>query len=156
MAKKNEAKRYKEIRNSRARHEYSIEDTLECGIVLVGTEVKSLRQGQAQINDAYVRFDRNVPMLHQAHIAEYVFGNFANHKPVRPRRLLLHAKEIIKWQHAVQTGGLTVIPLRMYFKKGLVKVEIALARGKKQYDKREDLKRREALRETQRMVRHHL
>lgn len=156
MAKKNETKRYKEIRNSRAKHEYFIDDTLECGIVLTGTEVKSLRAGQAQINDAFVRFHNGVPMLFHAHIAEYAFGNFANHKPLRPRKLLLHAKEIVKWQHEVQAGGRTVIPLRMYFKKGLVKLEIGLARGKKHYDKREDLKKKEDLREAQRMVKHHL
>ena len=156
MAKKNDSKRYKEVRNSRARHEYFVEDTLECGIVLTGTEVKSLRAGQAQISDAFVRFNKSVPMLFHAHIAEYAFGNFANHKPARPRKLLLNKREIIKWEHAVQAGGRTVIPLRMYFKKGLVKLEIGLCKGKKQYDKREDLRRKDDLRETQRMVKHHL
>ncbi len=156
MAKKSDSKRYKESRNSRALRDYFIEDTMECGIVLTGTEVKSLRNGPAQINDAFVRFEGKGPMLYHAHIAEYSFGNFANHKPVRPRRLLMKKREILKWQHAVQAGGLTVIPLRIYFKQALVKVEIALARGKKQYDKREDIKRKEAIRETQRMVKHHL
>lgn len=156
MAKKNEPKRYKEIRNSSARHEYFIDETLEVGIALTGTEVKSLRGGQAQIKDAFVRFNKNIPMLFHAHIAEYSFGNFANHKPTRPRKLLMHRKEIIKWEHEVQAGGRTVIPLRLYFSKGLVKLEIGLARGKKQYDKRDDIRRKDDLRETQRMVKHHL
>jgi SsrA-binding protein len=156
MARKQEVKRYKEIRNSRAKHEYFVDETLEAGIALTGTEVKSLRAGQGQIGDAFVRFQNGVPMLYHAHIAEYAFGNFANHKPVRPRKLLMHAKEILRWQHEVQAGGRTVIPLRLYFKKGLVKIEIGLARGKKHYDKREDLKKKEDLRETQRMVRHYL
>lgn len=156
MAKKSDSKRYKEIRNSRARHDYFVDEELECGIVLTGTEVKSMRAGQAQINEAFVRFNKGVPMLYHAHIAEYAFGNYANHKPVRPRKLLMHAKEIIRWEHEVQAGGRTVIPLRMYFKKGLVKIEIGLARGKKHYDKRHDLRKQEDLRETQRMVKHHL
>ncbi len=156
MAKKNDSKRYKEIRNSRAQRDYFIDDKLEVGIVLTGTEVKSVRQGQAQIKDAFVRFDRSGPMLYHAHIAEYTFGNFANHNPVRPRKLLMHKREIIRWQHEVQAGGRTVVPLRMYFCNGLIKLEIALARGKKHFDKREDVKEREAVRETQRMVRHHL
>ncbi|MFP4282657.1 MAG: SsrA-binding protein SmpB [Opitutales bacterium] len=156
MAPKNQPKRYKEIRHTRAKHDYFIDDTLECGIVLTGTEVKSLRAGLAQINESFVRFERGVPMLYHAHIAEYAFGNLANHKPVRPRKLLMHRKEITKWEHSVQAGGYTVIPLRMYFKKALVKVEIGLARGKKHYDKRETLKEREDLREAQRLVKHHL
>lgn len=155
MAKQKDKKRYKESRNSRALRDYFVEDKLECGVVLTGTEIKSLRNGPAQINDAFVRFEAKGPMLYHAHIAEYTFGNFANHKPTRPRRLLMHKKQILKWQHAVQAGGLTVIPLRMYFKQGLMKVEIALARGKKQFDKREDIKRKEAVRETQRMVKQH-
>lgn len=153
MAKKNDANRYKEIRNSSAHRDYFVDATLECGVVLTGTEVKSLRAGQGQLKDAFVRFERDIPMLYNAHIAEYAFGNFANHKPQRPRKLLMNKKEIIKWQHEVQAGGRTVIPLRMYFKQGLVKLEVGLARGKKQYDKREDVKKREDLREAQRMMR---
>lgn len=156
MAKKQEKQRFKESRNSRAPRDYFLEDKLECGVALTGTEVKSLRNGPAQINDAFVRFEAKGPVLYHAHIAEYTFGNFANHKPTRPRRLLMHKKQIIKWQHQVQAGGLTVIPTRIYFKKGLAKVEVALARGKKQYDKREDIKTKEAVRETQRLVKHYL
>jgi SsrA-binding protein len=156
MARKGKEKRYKESRNTRASHEYFIEDTVEAGIVLTGTEVKSIRQSPAQINDAFVRFEAKGPMLYHAHITEYTFGNYANHKPTRPRKLLLHSRQILKWSQAVQTTGQTVIPLRMYFKKGLIKVEIALVRGKKQYDKREDIKRKEDLRETQRALKEHL
>ena len=121
--------------------------------MLTGTEVKSMRQGQGQLKDAFVRFEKDVPMLYHAHIAEYRFGNFANHQPHRPRKLLMNKREITRWQHEVQAGGRTVVPLRMYFKKGLVKVEIALARGKKQYDKRQDVKKREDLRDAQRAMR---
>jgi SsrA-binding protein len=95
-------------------------------------------------------------MLFHAHIAEYAFGNYANHKPVRPRKLLMNRREIIKWEHAVQAGGRTVIPLRMYFKKGLVKLEIGLAKGKKHYDKREDIRRKDDLRDTQRALKDHI
>lgn len=156
MARKEEPKRYKESRNSRALRDYFVEETLEAGIVLTGTEIKSVRHSPAQINDAFVRFEPKGPVLYHAHISEYTFGNFANHKPTRPRRLLLNRRQIMKWQQAIQTTGLTVVPLRMYFKKGLLKVEIALVRGKKQYDKREEVKDKEALRETQRAMKAHL
>lgn len=156
MPRKGQEKRYKESRNTRAARDYFIEDSEEVGIVLTGTEVKSIRQSPAQINDAFVRFEAKGPVLYHAHIAEYTFGNFANHKPTRPRKLLMHRRQILKWSQAIQTSGLTVVPLRMYFKKGLVKVEIALVRGKKQYDKREDIKRKEDLRETQRALKAHL
>ena len=156
MSGKKKAERYKEIRNSRAHREYFIDETLEAGIALRGTEVKSVRRGMVQINDAFVRIDKGVPILYHAHIAEYAFGSHANHNPYRPRKLLLHQKEIRKWEQAVQSGGRTLIPLRLYFKKGLVKVEVALCRGKRQYDKREDLKRAVDLREAERTVKHHL
>ncbi len=144
------------MRNSRARRDYFIDETLEAGIVLKGTEVKSIRQGMVQINESFVRIDKGVPILYHAHIAEYAFGTTSNHNPYRPRVLLLNNREIRKWEQAVQSGGRAIIPLRMYFKNGLVKVEIALCRGKKQYDKREDLKREVDLRESQRTVKHHL
>jgi len=156
MARKEESKRYKEIRNARATHDFHIDEKLECGIILVGTEVKSLRAGLGQIKDAFVRFDKKIPTLYHAHIAEYAFGNLANHKPIRPRRLLMNKREIIRWMHEVQAGGKTIIPIRLYFKNGLAKVEIALARGKKTFDKRQDVKEREDLRETQRMMRHRI
>lgn len=156
MPRKNKEKRYKEVRNARALRDYFVDSTLEAGIALTGTEVKSIRQGQGQLNDAFVRFEKGGPVLYHAHIAEYSFGNYANHNPYRPRKLLMNKREITRWKHEIQAGGRTAIPLRMYFNKGLIKVEIALARGKKQYDKREDVKKKEAIRETQRMVKHHL
>lgn len=148
--------RYKEIRNSKAHRDFFVEDTLECGLVLTGTEVKSIRMGQAQITDSFVRLERQGPVLYHCHIAEYAFGSYANHAPYRPRKLLMHQKEIRKWTDAVKAAGKTIVPLKMYFKKGLVKVQIGLCKGKKEYDKREDLKEKVDLRETQRMVRHHL
>ena len=144
------------MRNSRARRDFFVDETLEAGIVLKGTEVKSIRQGMVQINESFVRIDKGVPILYHAHIAEYSFGTNSNHNPYRPRKLLLNSREIRKWEQAVQSGGRAIIPLKMYFKNGLVKVEIALCRGKKQYDKREDLKKEVDLRESQRTVKHHI
>lgn len=152
--KKKQSERYKEIRNSKVFHDYFVEDKIEAGIVLTGTEVKSIRESGAQITDSFVRFRNGRPIMYNAHIAEYKFGNFANHDPHRPRNLLLHKKEIIKLEHEIQSKGLTLIPLRMYFEKALVKVELGLCRGKKLYDKRETLKRKEHMRETQRAIRH--
>ena len=144
------------MRNSRARRDYFIDESLEAGIVLQGTEVKSIRKGMAQINESFVRIDKGSPILYHAHIAEYAFGVNSNHNPYRPRKLLLNKKEIRKWEQAIQSGGRTIVPLRIYFKAGLIKVEVGLCRGKKQFDKREDLKKAEDLRETQRTVKHHL
>ncbi|MEX0332668.1 MAG: SsrA-binding protein SmpB [Puniceicoccaceae bacterium] len=144
------------MRNSRARRDFFIDETLEAGIVLKGTEVKSIRQGMAQINESFVRIDKGTPILYHAHVAEYAFGTTSNHNPYRPRKLLLNKREIRKWEQAVQSGGRAIIPLRIYFTKGLGKVEVALCRGKKQYDKREDLKKAVDIRETQRTVKHHL
>lgn len=144
------------MRNSRARRDFFIDETLEAGIVLKGTEVKSIRQGMAQINESFIRIDKGTPILYHSHVAEYAFGTTSNHNPYRPRKLLLNQREIRKWEQAVQSGGRAIIPLRIYFKKGLVKVEIALCRGKKQYDKREDMKKAVDIRETQRTVKHHL
>ncbi len=144
------------MRNSRARRDFFIDETLEAGVVLTGTEVKSIRQGMVQINEAFVRIDKGAPILYHAHIAEYAFGTSSNHNPYRPRKLLLNSREIRKWEQAIQSGGRTIVPLRMYFKNGLIKVEIGLCRGKKQFDKREDLKKEVDLRESQRMVKHHI
>lgn len=156
MSRKKNKERFKEVRNSRARRDYFIDETLEAGIVLNGTEVKSIREGAVQINESFIRIDRGVPILYHAHVSEYAFGVGANHNPNRPRKLLLNKREIHKWEQAIQSGGRTIIPLRIYFKKGLIKVEVALCRGKKQFDKREDLKKAVDIRETQRMVKHHL
>jgi len=156
MSRKKKQDRFKEVRNSRARRDYFIDETVEAGIVLSGTEVKSIRQGTVQINEAFVRIDKGVPILYHAHIAGYAFGTSSNHNPYRPRKLLLHKKEIRKFEQTIQSGGRTLIPLRLYFVKGLIKVEVALCRGKKQYDKRDDLRKEVDLRETQRTVKHHL
>lgn len=151
MAKK-KTERYKEIRNSRAFHDYFVEDCYECGIVLTGTEVKSVREGKAQIADAFVRIEKGQAVLFNAHIDEYGFGSFNNHNPTRTRRLLLHRREINQLMGALNAGGVAVVPLRMYFKEALVKVEIAICKGKKLYDKRASIKEKEAKRETARLA----
>lgn len=147
MPSKHDSARFREIRNAKALHDYFVEEKYEAGIVLTGTEVKAIRAGLAQISDSFVRLDGGVPILYHAHISEYAYGSFANHNPYNPRRLLLHKREIRKIQQAVQSGGYTIVPLRMYMKQALVKVEIAVARGKKLFDKREDLKKAIAKRE---------
>jgi SsrA-binding protein len=152
MAPRETKDRYREVRNSKVRRDYFVEDSLECGVALLGTEVKSIRQGHVQINDAFVRIEQDVPTLYHAHIAEYSFGNYANHNPYRPRRLLMHKKELRKWQQQMQSGGKTLVPLKLYFKKGLVKVLVGLCRGKKQHDKREDLKEAAEWRDAERSI----
>ena len=152
-ARKKDDKRYKEIRNAKASHDYFVEETLECGIILAGTEVKAIRQGLAQIADAYVRIDRRRVWLCQANIAEYSHGSYTNHPTYRARELLMHQRERMKWEQAMQTGGMTAIPLRIYFKNGLIKVQVGLCRGKKEYDKRQTLRNAEDKREIQRTMR---
>ena len=139
-------------RNPKATHDYHILDTLESGIVLTGTEVKSLRNGKASIKEAYARVRNGEVFLEGMNITQYEQGNRYNHDPVRSRKLLLHRREIEKLIGATERQGLTLIPLELYFKHGRAKVAIALARGKKQHDKREDMKRRVAERETARAV----
>ena len=134
-------------RNRRATHEYEILDTVECGLVLVGTEVKSLRAGLANLEDSYGRIDDGEVWLIGAEIPEYVFGNRLNHKPKRPRKLLLHRREIERFAGKASEKGLTLVPLRMYFKEGKAKIELAVAKGKQNYDKRQALKKAEAGRE---------
>jgi SsrA-binding protein len=141
-----------EIRNSKVRRDYSIGDRFEAGIVLTGTEVKSVRIAQAQISDAHCRFEKGEIYLHGATINEYAFGNINNHPSRRPRKLLLHQLEIVRLQRATEAGGKALIPLRLYFKGGLIKVEIALCTGKKLYDKRENLKMKAELLEIDRMM----
>jgi SsrA-binding protein len=133
--------------NRKARHNYTIEETLEAGLVLVGTEVKSLREGRANLQDSYGKFKGGELYLVNAHISEYTFGNRGNHDPLRDRKLLLKKKEIRKLIGKVTEKGKTLIPLKMYFKQGIAKVLIAVASGKKQFDKREDLKKKDAERE---------
>jgi SsrA-binding protein len=134
-------------RNKRAFHEYEIFDTLECGIVLTGTEVKSLREHAASLEDAYAKIEGSEVWLIGSDIPEYTMGNRLNHKPKRPRKLLLHKREIAKFAGKASQQGYTLVPLRLYFKQGRAKVELAVARGKKLYDKRDVKKKAEAARE---------
>ncbi len=134
--------------NKKAFHEYFVLDRFEAGLVLTGTEVKSLRDGHANFKDSYILLKGGEAFLFGAHISPYSHGNLENHDPERTRKLLLHRREIEKLTTQVVEKGLTVVPLRLYFKGGRVKVEIAVVRGKKLYDKRETEKRREMDRET--------
>lgn len=136
--------------NRKARHEYSILQTYEAGIVLQGTEVKALREGKANLVDSYAALKEGEVWLIGAHISEYTQGNINNHNPTRDRKLLLNKSEIRKLIGKVKEKGLTLIPLRLYFLKGKVKVEIALAKGKKVYDKREAIAKRDYQREKER------
>jgi SsrA-binding protein len=138
--------------NKKARHDYHIEDTYEAGLVLVGTEVKSLRAGRASLVDAYAHIKDSEVWLENAHIPEYDQGSWTNHEPRRSRKLLLHRDEIAKLIGKTKESGLTLVPLSLYFKDGKAKVEIALARGKKAYDKRQTLAARDAAREIERTV----
>jgi SsrA-binding protein len=140
-------------RNRRARHDYHIEDTYEAGLVLTGTEVKSLRAGRASLSEAYGQITDGELWLHGLHIPEYAQGTWTNHEPRRARKLLLHRKEIDRLASQVAERGLTIVPLSLYFSGGRVKVELALARGKRTYDKRHDLAQRDAAREVDRALR---
>jgi SsrA-binding protein len=135
--------------NKKARHDYHIEDTYEAGLVLQGTEVKSLRQGRASLVDGFVDIDGHEAWLHGVHIPEYSQGTWTNHSARRKRKLLLNREEIDKIEKRVNEKGLTVIPLSLYFKDGRAKVEIALAKGKKSWDKRHAIAERTAKRETE-------
>ena len=139
--------------NRHARFEYSILESLEAGIALTGTEVKSLRTGKASLSNSFARIEGTELFLQNMHIAPYEFGNIANPDPLRPRKLLLHKKEIRRLINEVSTKKLTIIPLKAYFKGGIVKVEIALAKGKKLYDKRAVIKKRDSDRELKRVLR---
>ncbi len=139
--------------NRKAFHDYSIEEKIEAGLILTGTEVKSLREGRVNLHEAYATVAEGRALLHNCHIGEYSHGNIMNHAPLRPRGLLLHRKEIQKLTGKVQQKGLTLVPLRMYFTpRGMAKVELGLARGKKHYDRRETVKKREAGREMERAM----
>src|SRR2546430_11979749 len=133
--------------NRKARHDYTILDTYEAGVALVGTEVKSLREGRASLVDAFATVDDGEVWLRNVHIPEYVQGTWTNHAPRRTRKLLLHKKEILRLIGKSKEAGLTLVPLSLYFKDGKVKVEIGLAKGKKAYDKRQDMAKRDAQRE---------
>jgi SsrA-binding protein len=136
--------------NKKARHNYSIEDTYEAGIALMGTEVKSLREGRANLGDSYGKIKNGEVFLVDAHISPYNFGNRFNHDPLRTRKLLLHKKEIRRLIGKVQERGFTLIPLRLYFSNGKAKVELGLGKGKKLFDKRETLKRKTMERDMER------
>lgn len=140
------------VKNSKAHYNYFLSDFLECGIALRGTEIKSLRINGASLNDAYVIISNNEAFILNMHIALYDKGNIFNHDPLRTRKLLLHKMEIIRLRQKIEEKGFTVIPTKIYLKHGLVKVEIALGKGKKNYDKREDLKTRDDKRMMDRVV----
>jgi len=141
--------------NRKAFHDYSIEETVEAGIVLAGTEVKSLREGNANLKDSYVLVKGSEVFLLNCHISPYTHGNIMNHDPVRTRKLLLHKKEIERLQGKAAQKGYSLIPLKIYFKDSRAKVEVGLARGKKQYEKRETIKKRDAEREIERAMKSH-
>ena len=140
--------------NRRARHLYNIEDVLEAGIALTGTEIKSIREGRVNLREAYARVQGGEAYLFNCHIAQYQPGSYQNHDPTRPRKLLLHKDEIRRLGQATDQKGLTIVPTRMYFSRGRVKVELALARGKKAYDKRAAIADRDAQRQIARALRH--
>jgi SsrA-binding protein len=140
-------------RNRRARHEYELLETVEAGIVLTGTEVKSLRNGKASLEEAYAGVDQGEVWLYGCDIPEYLQANRMNHKPKRPRKLLLHRREIDKLVAKSSERGLTMVPLKIYFKGGMAKVEICVARGRKLYDKRDALKKQDARRDMDRALR---
>jgi len=138
--------------NRKAFHDYSIEETVEAGIVLLGTEVKSLREGKANLKDSYVLIKDSEALLLNCHISPYTHGNIMNHDPSRTRKLLLHKKEIERLQGKALQKGFSLVPLKIYFKGSRAKVEIGLAKGKKMYEKRETIKKREADREIERAM----
>jgi SsrA-binding protein len=144
------------LTNSKARRDYHILETFEAGIVLHGTEVKSLRAGRGQIADAFARVERNQVFLYNAHIDEYTFGNRENHEPKAPRKLLLHKSEIRKLFDLSSVKGNALFPLSFYWKQGLVKVALAVGKGKAEFDKRETLRERESVREVKRATMHRL
>lgn len=138
--------------NKKAYHEYFLEEDYEAGIVLVGTEVKSLRQGKCSVRESYVGIDNGEAFIYQMHIPPYEQGNIFNRDPLRPRKLLLHKKEIQRLIGAEAQKGYTIVPVEVYFKDGRVKLRISLAKGKKLYDKREDLKRKDMRRDIDRAL----
>ena len=142
--------------NRRARHLYVVLDTVEAGIALVGNEVKSLRLGRASLVDAFATVDDHEVWMYNLHIAEYAMGSWTNHAVRRKRKLLLHRSEILKWELRVRDSGLSMVPLSLYFNDGRVKVELALVKGKKTWDRRRDLAARDAQREIERGLSDHI
>lgn len=140
--------------NRKALHDYEVLESLEAGMVLTGTEIKSIREGRVNLRDSYARLEKGELWLFNCHIAPYDKGNQFNHQPTRPRKLLLHRDEIRELTRQVDQKGLTLVPLRMYYKRGLAKLQLALVRGRKAYDKREAIADREAQRQIARALRH--
>ncbi|MCB0394948.1 MAG: SsrA-binding protein SmpB [Bdellovibrionales bacterium] len=138
--------------NKKARHDYHIGETFEAGMVLTGSEVKSMRDGNCQLKDSYIDINRGELFLIGAHVSPYFASSYNNHEPERKRKLLMHRLEISKLDSKVREKGLSLIPLRIYFKKGRAKIEIALAKGKKAHDKRDTIKKRDALREVSQQI----
>ena len=138
--------------NRKARHDYHVFDTYEAGVVLLGTEVKAIREGRVNLRDSYGRVEAGEVFLHNLHISPYSHRGYSEHEPLRRRKLLLNKREIRKLIGKMVERGFTLVPVRMYFKRGLVKVTVGVARGKKAYDKRESIKRREIDRETRALV----
>jgi SsrA-binding protein len=151
-AKKKDAPRFTEVRNAKALRDFSVEERFEAGLVLHGTEVKAIRAGRAQIGDAFGKFEKGELWLFNAHIDEYAYGNINNHAARRTRKLLLHRHQVRKIAQAMQVGGRTLVPLRMYFKEALVKVEVALCLGKQTHDKRQDLREKAAMMEVEKIM----
>lgn len=141
------------VTNRQARRDYAISESIEAGIELKGTEVKSLRGRGANLKESFARIEKGEVILYNFHISPYEFGNIHNVDPIRPRKLLLHKSQILRLYARTQAKSCTLIPLKVYFKKGFAKVELAVAKGKKKYDKREAIKRREAKREIERALR---
>ena len=138
--------------NKKAYHDYFIEETIQAGISLAGTEVKSLRMGKCSLKESYIQIKDGEAFIYNMHISPYEQGNIFNKDPLRPRRLLLHKAQIRKWDHEVRAAGYTVVPLRVYFDRSYVKVDIALAKGKKLYDKRQDAANKDARRQIDRAM----
>ncbi|MFG2993117.1 SsrA-binding protein SmpB [Streptomyces sp. NPDC048257] len=138
--------------NKKARHDYTIIDTYECGLVLTGTEVKSMRQGRASLVDGFVSVESGEAWLYNVHVPEYSQGTWTNHSARRKRKLLMHREEIDKLERKADESGHTIVPLALYFKDGRAKIEIALAKGKKEYDKRQTMREKQDTRETNRTI----
>lgn len=131
-------------KNRRARHDYHIDETLEAGLILTGAEVKSIRDGKVNMSEAFVRIENDEAYLFNCHISPYEQGGYAEQEPLRKRKLLMHRRELRKWQKATEQKGFTIVPLRLYFRRSYAKIEIGLARGKKLYDKRADIAEKES------------
>ncbi|MEA3500494.1 MAG: SsrA-binding protein SmpB [Candidatus Marinimicrobia bacterium] len=140
------------LKNKKAFHDYHIIDTLEAGILLIGKEVKSIREGRMNIKESFCRFIKGELFLVQSHISQYSHAGYETHEPLRLRKLLLHKKEIKKWKKKVDTQGLTIVPLKVYWQDNHIKIEIALVKGKKLHDKRQDIAKRDAKRSMERQL----